>query len=211
MTTDNLARFNNELNSFFALVMVNLVFGSIAMAFGIASMVTLAFELLGGSTDAGLRLLAYAFAMICFGLGLSLVAASRKILKGIAGIRKELRARKGHVPSELLTCWIVRLTTHYRENRATIRTMILICTLGGFCFLALGIIGSVQFFASNISSGTFVLNGYLLIVPALLAFCAATVSLASSFYFKTFSAAWDHRQEEIDRSECELARKLGRS
>jgi hypothetical protein len=208
MTTENLTRFKKEHDSFFALVLVNLAFGSIATVFGIQYVVASVLGLTGGQS-AVLRVLAGAFAMLSFGLGLSWVVSSRKILKGLKGIRTELDIRREPVTEETLACWIVRMITHYRENRKTIRTMILICTLGGFCFLALGIIGSLEFISIGLSSGAFTLNGSLLVLPVLLALGAAAVSLASSLYFRTFSRAWDLRQGEIERSECELAEKLG--
>jgi hypothetical protein len=208
MTTERLARFKKELDSFYVLILINVAFGSIAMVFGIQYMVESTLGLTG-EQSAVLRVLAYAIAMIIFGLGLSWVVSSRKILKGLKGIRTELRIRREPVTDETLACWIVRTITHYRENRKTIRTMILICVLGGFCFLTLGVIGSLEFVSIGLSSGTFTLNGYLVILPAILALGAAVLSLASSFYFRKISRAWDLRQGEIDRSECELAEKLG--
>ena len=102
------------------------------------------------------------------------------------------------------------MTAHYRGNEKTIRNMILVCTLGGFCFLILGLLNSLEFFSVGLSSGSFSLNNYLLIPSALLTLSVAIVSLASSFWFMKFSKTWDIRQEEISRSEQELAKTLGR-
>ena len=48
------------------------------------------------------------------------------------------------ITDERLTCLIVRMLAHYRDNRRTIRTMILVCTLGGGCFFVLGIANSLK-------------------------------------------------------------------
>lgn len=210
MTTENLERFKSELNSFFALIIVNLVFGALAMAFGIQFIIVSVSGLTAGQATMELRALAGAISLVCFGLGLIWIRCSAKILKGIKGIYREFRYRKEPVPDETLTCWIVRMTAHYRENRQTIRTMILVCTAGGFCFLTLGIISSLEFISISLSSVTFTVNSYLLIPSAVLTIGVAVVSLASSFYFSGFSRTWDFRQEEISRRECELAEKLGR-
>ena len=101
------------------------------------------------------------------------------------------------------------MTAHYRGNKKTIRNMILVCTLGGFCFLILGVLNSLEFFSFSLSSGSFSLNNYLLIPSALLTLGVAMVSLLSSYYFTKFSKTWDHREDEISRSESELAEKLG--
>ena len=210
MTKENLARFKTEINSFFALILLNLVFGAMAMAFGMQFIVTSVPGLTGGQATVGLRVLTGAIAMVSFGLGLSWVLFSARILKGITLIRREFGHHKGPVPDETLTCWIVRMTAHYRGNEKTIRNMILVCTLGGFCFLILGLLNSLEFFSIGLSSGSFTLNNYLLIPSALLTLSVAIVSLASSFWFMKFSKTWDIRQEEISRSEQELAKTLGR-
>ena len=71
MTKENLARFKTEINSFFALVLLNLVFGAMAMAFGMQFIVTSVMGLTGGQAAVGLRVLTGAIAMVSFGLGLS--------------------------------------------------------------------------------------------------------------------------------------------
>jgi hypothetical protein len=210
MTAKNLVQFKSELNSFFALILLNLVFGALAMAFGMQFIIASITGLMAGQATIEFRALAGAISLVSFGLGLMWVRSSAKILKGITGIRREFRNREEPVPDETLTCWIVRLVAHYRENRKTIRTMIIVCTAGGFCFLALGIINSLEFISISFASATFTLNSYLLIHSAFLALGVGLVSLASSFYFTQFSRTWDLRQEEISRREHELAEKLGR-
>jgi hypothetical protein len=209
MMPENLPRFKKEINCFFALVLLNLVFGAMAMAFGMQFIVASILGLTGLQGTIILRALTGAFAMVCFGLGFSWVLFSAKILKGITMIRREFRDHQGPVPEETLTCWIVRMTAHYRGNKKTIRNMILVCTLGGFCFLTLGLLNSLEFFSFSLSSGSFSLNSYLLIPATLLTLGVAMVSLLSSYYFMKFSKTWDNREDEISRSESELAEKLG--
>lgn len=210
MRTENLVQFKSELNTFFALIILNLIFGALAMAFGIQFIIASVLGLTAGQATIELRALTGAISLICFGLGLMWVRSGAQILEGITGIRREFRNREEPVPDETLTCWIVRLTAHYRQNKQTIRWMILVCTAGGFCFLTLGMINSLEFISLSFSSATFTLNSWLLIPSAFLALGAGLVSLASSFYFTQFSRTWDLRQEEISRREHELAEKLGR-
>jgi len=211
MTEENLARFKKEINSFFALILLNLVFGAMAMAFGMQFIVASMLGQTTGQTTMVLQMLIGAFSMVCFGLGLSWVLYSARVLKGITMIRREFRCHKGPVPDETLTCWIVRMIAHYRGNEKTIRNMILVCTMGGFCFLILGVLNSLEFFSFDLSSGSFSLDSYLLIPSALLTLGVAVVSLLSSYYFMKFSKTWDLRQREISRLEQELAKNLGRT
>ena len=210
MTTGNLARFKNEINSFFTLVVLNLVFGAMAMGFGMQYLVASVIGVSGVQTGLVLTLLTGALAMVSFGLGFGWILFSSRILKGITLIRREFRSHKGPVSDDTLTCWIVRMTAHYRRNRKTIRHMILVCTLGGFCFLLLGILNSLEFYSSGPASGIITLNSLLLIPAALLTLGIAIVSLLSSYYFTKFSRIWDLREAEISCSENKLAETLGR-
>jgi len=209
MTEETLTHFRSELNSFFILVFLNLVFGALAVAFGVQVIVTSVLGLTGGQSVSVLRIVAGSISMISFGLGIAWIISSAEILESIEEIRTELKGWMGSVSDETLTSGIVRMMAHYRENRRTIRTMILVCTLGGFCFLALGIINSVEFFSLSLSSVSFTLNNYLLIPSALLTLGVALVSLLSSYYFLKFSRVWDLRVRETERSEDELTRSLG--
>ena len=78
-----------------------------------------------------------------------------RFLKAYEGIRTEFKDLKGPVSDETLTGGIIRMMSHYRENKKTIRTMILVCTLGGFCFLVLGVLNSLEFFSFSLVVGQF--------------------------------------------------------
>jgi hypothetical protein len=210
MTNEKIARFKTEINSFFALTLMNLVFGAMAMAFGIQFIVSSVTGAPGAQAGMGIRAITGALAMIGFGLGFAWVLLSARILKGITPVRREFRRHKGEISDETLTCWMVSMTAHYRGNEKTIRNMVLVCTLGGVCFLLLGLSSSLEFFSSGLASGQITLNGLLLLPAALLTLGIAVISLVSSYYLGKFSKTWGLRKDEITRSECELAEKLGR-
>jgi len=209
MTDETLTRFKSELNSFSILVLMNLVFGALVMAFGVQFIVTSVSGLTNGQSLSLLRIVAGSLSMVCFGLGISWIISSVEILDGIDSIRSEFKDLTGPVSDETLTSGIVGMMAHYRGNKKTIRTMILVCSLGGFCFLALAIINSMEFFSISLSSGRLTLNNYLLIPSVLLTLGVALVSLLSSYYFTHFSRAWDQRLQETARYEDTLKKSLG--
>ena len=209
MTDETFRRFRSELNSFFILILMNLVFGALAMAFGVQFIVTSVLSIQGGEGLTPFRIGAGIVSLISFGLGIAWIISSAEIFAGIEGIRSEFQNVKGPVPDESLTSGIVRMVAHYRKNRNTIDRMILVCTLGGVCFFVMGILNSVEFFSISLSSGRFTLNNYLLIPSALLTLGIALVSLLSSYYFSKFSKIWDLRLEETARSEDVLKKSMG--
>lgn len=207
MTDETLHQFKNELNSFFVLVILNIVFGALAMAFGMQFMIASIMGLTAGQTPAILSVFAGAISLAGFGLGLSWVLSSAKVLKGITGIRREYSECTDPVSAEILTGWIVRLMAHYRENKETIRRMIFICALGGCAFPAFGILNLVQGITGLAGSGASWTQG--------LPFVAAGINLTIGFssllfcrYFRRYSAAWDLRLDETARSETILERTL---
>ncbi len=209
MTNTTYSHFRSELNSFFALIVLNLVFGALAMAFGIQFIVGSVFGQTGPLGIPVVRVFAGAVAMVSFGLGLAWVISSAEILEGIEGIFSEFWYRNEPIPGEILTCGIVGMVSQYREHKDTIQRMILVCTLGGCCFLILGIVNSLEFLSVSLSGGAFTLNNYLLIPAALVTLGIALVSLLSSYYFGKFAKAWDLRLAETVRSENLLERTFG--
>ena len=178
------------------------------MAIGVSFVVTAVLGLAGEQMPLPLRIITGSFCMICLCLGFMWVLTSARILKGITGVRREYRKQREPVPGEILTGWIVRLMAHYRENKKTIRWMILICSLGGGTYLVLGIL--------NIIQGMNPMEGALDIWMRMLPFAASAInltigiaSLLSGYYFSKFSKTWDRRLEEVERSEDTLKKTLG--
>jgi len=189
---------------------MNVIFGALAIAFGVQYMVSSVLGLADGAAFSLLRMATAAFSMAGFGLGLSCIASSVKILDGLDDIRSAAKEQKSTVPGEVTTRGITRMIAHYRRDKKTLRIMILVCTLGGYFFLALGIFYSIEFFSFSLTSGTVTLNSALLIPPVLLAPSIGIVSLLSSFSFARFSKAWDVPEGENSRLEQVRADTLER-
>jgi hypothetical protein len=203
MNTDTVSQFKTELNSFFVLVLLNMVFGALTMAFGIQYMVTSVMGLSSGHTGTVFRIFAGTLSLVCFGIGLAWVLASARILKGITAVRREYNKCPEPVPAEILTGWIVRIMTHYRKNKETIRWMTLICALGGCIFLVLGILNIVQGIAALSGSGGPEM-GVLAFVAAGINLTIGCSSLLFASWFKKYTEVWDHRMDEAARSEDAL-------
>jgi len=183
--------------------LLNVVFAAQAIALGMAYVVASVL----GTTDMptpALRALAGALALVCFGLGLAWLRSSAHVLRGVALVRRPFRRRRGQPSEDDVTRGIVGMVAHYRENRATIRTMILVCTVGGFVFLAQGVVSGVEFASFTLSGGGVTVNGIALLPSVLLSLGIGLVSLLSSYYFTRFSRTWDLRLVETGRAEERL-------
>ncbi len=140
-------------------------------------------------------------------LGIKWILASVEIFSSIEELKSAYDAKKGQMTPEDSTGFIIQMINQYRINKATIRTMILVCTAGGCCFLVLGIMSSIEFVSAGLTSGMITLN-YLLIPSALLSLGIAMVSLLCSYYFRKYASVWDMRLSGISRSENVLEKIL---
>ncbi|PKL69176.1 MAG: hypothetical protein CVV30_06255 [Methanomicrobiales archaeon HGW-Methanomicrobiales-1] len=210
-----LSQFRTEIRQFYLVSLLNLVFAAIAIAIGVQYMVT---AILSQTIDPlipgfpmipGLRIFTGAIALICFGLGIRWILSTVRIFEGIVTIKDDLEKAGDAITDERLTCLIVRMLAHYRDNHKTIRTMILVCTLGGGCFFVLGIAHSLKALSVSAGGFAFTLDNLLLIPAMLLTLGIALASLLSSYYFSKFAKVWDRRLHEIDESECTLKKTLG--
>jgi len=186
------------------LVSLNLAFGALAMAVGLLYMIR---EVQGVpliETTPLIHIIAGAIFMTGFGLGIMWVLASVKVLKGIKGIRREFRGHSGPVPDEMLTGWIVRMLTHYRENKKIIPWMITISRLGGCCFVTLGIVNILQ----GCSVGGTGMERLVPFAAAAINLVIGLVTIAISIGFHRYAHAWDIRLAETARNETILERTL---
>jgi len=205
-----LARFRSEIRHFHVVAVANIVFAALVMAFGIIVIVREAVSMY--ETFSTAQYVIYSpvvlfVALVAALTGLRWILTSVGIFKGIEAIKDDLDGMGGEVPDEALTRLIVSMLAHYRENRATIRTMILVCTLGGVCSFLLGVAVSLEHLSISADGISFTINNYL-ILPSLLTLGVALVSLASSYYFARFARVWDERLDEIEESESLLKETL---
>ncbi|HVP96768.1 hypothetical protein [Methanoregula sp.] len=208
MTEHTLQQFGDELKSFFVLVLLNMAFGALALAFGMQIILATFLPSAAGeplSPVLSTARIIIGITGIC--IGFFWILASMKILRGIKGIHKEYRnsIKTGPVPAETLTSWIVAMLAHYRENKSVIWRMTLISIAGGIFFLALGI--------ANVIQGVLALPA---LEPAILAFFGAApinsgigiVTLYAALKFRRYAARWDNRQKLADEGENSLKNAL---
>lgn len=205
-----LIQFRTEIRQFYIVCILNLIFAALAMGFGISFMISAILGLTTGlSAPPLLGMLIGAIAMVCFGLGLSWLLSTVRIFKGIKVIYHQLDAEGTSITDDRITCLIVQMLTHYRDNRKTIGKMIRGCTFGGICFFSLGIGTSLEAISILSDGITFTVNNLLILPAMLLSLGIALASLFSSYYFSKSAKVWDRRLHEIDESECALKKTLG--
>jgi hypothetical protein len=196
MTTHTSEQFADELRSYFTMTLLNLVFGAMAMAFGMQFIVTSVLSFEHAGIEAALEIPLFLVGVIAVIFGIRWIVFSARMLKGIAPLKREYRKMEKPLSEEILTSMIIRLITHYRENQWVIRRMTIICTLAGCIFLVLGILNLIQ----GILAGPF-LTLFLNIFAAGINLVIGSVALISSSWFRHYAAVWDQRLETVFRSQ----------
>ena len=206
-----LVRFRSEIRHFYVVTIANVVFAAVVMALGISVLVGEAvsmYETFSTALYVIYSPVVLFVALVATLMGLRWILTSIRIFEGTEAIKDDLDEKGSEVSDEALTRLIVSMLSHYRDNRATIRTMILVCTLGGVCSFLLGIFGSLEHLAISADGISFTLNNYRVIPFMLLTLGIALTSLASSYYFSRFAKVWDERLDEIEESEALLKETL---
>jgi len=196
-------QFRNELTSFYVLILLNIAFGALVMAFGLQFIITSALAVAGGQNSDVLQVIRVTVGVAGVVLGFSWLLSSTKIMRGLKRIRREYKNRATPVSDETVTGWIVDMVAHYRENRSTIRWMTLICSFGGCIYLALGIVDIVQSISASISPGGMMMLG-ISFFAAGINLTMGIVTLLFSKWFRRYSASWDCRLAGASQAEDSL-------
>ena len=203
--TENLKKtvsqnFASELQSFFVLCLMNLVFGGLAMAFGIQFIVTAVLVMTAAGTLEWFPVFQVLLGWAAAVIGLRWIVSTVEIFEGVTEIRGEYQEIEEPVSDEVITGLIVRMMAHYRENWKAIWRMNLICTLGGAVFLTLGVLNLFQGVSTWMSAGD-MLSLLLSLVAAGINLTIGGVCLLFSSWFRRYARAWDHRLIEASHSE----------
>jgi len=208
-----LVQFRSEIRHFYLIAVANIVFAALVMAFGISVLVGQAvsmYETFSTALYVIYSPVILLIALVAALTGFSWLLTGVRVFEGIKTIKDDLDEKGREVSDEALTRLIVSMLSHYRDNRAIIRTMIVVCTLGGVSSFLLGVLGSLEFLSVSTDGIVFTLNNYLVIPFMLLALGVALVSLTSSCYFSRFAKVWDERIGKIEESEALLKETLER-
>ena len=202
MATSILDKFRREIGSFYALAMLNIAFGAVAMALEISFGVQNVLALVEGKN---LLLPQLAFAIIgllAFGISLRWLLSSVEVLDGITDIKNDYE-EKTKSDDENTTGLIVKMMAHYRDNKSTIHRLSLLSRIAGVCFLASGIVQLL----SSIIAGTPTFD-IAAVAGSILSLGVGSSGIIIPHFFKNYSSVWEYRLQQSVEAERELNKEL---
>jgi len=207
MTTSIVMKLERELRSFFALAIMNIAFGGVAMALGISLGVQNVLAILEARNLLLPQLALTLLGFLAFGVSLRWLITSAEILDGVTDIKDDYERKKTNLVDENLTGLIVRMMAYYRENKSTIQKLTLVSKIAGVCFFINGIVLLINTVTNVMSGASF---GYILLL-ALATVGNFLVSSSGIFiprFFDRYSSTWEHRLDESSKVERELVEQL---
>ena len=207
MATKTLVKINRELNSYQGLVTLNLMFGALTMAFGIIFIVQ---GVTGMVEVQGILLpetIIVTLGAIVAATAIRWLVSSAELLDGLSEIKEDYNKNKASLDDENSVSLVVKLTSHYRENKPIIKTMITISKIAGLCFVIVGAYSLVTALIGfgDVSTWEFSLQ----VLGAGFNFAIAGASFAIPYFFGKYSKVWDYRLQETTKAEKQLQQQLG--
>lgn len=199
MTVEIETTFHEELRSFFALALLNIVFAALTLAFGVSIVITQVLALLDAGTVQIVPVAYLLLGGVAAVVGLWWLPRSAEVFGDVEDLQ-EAEARADHDTEEMVRL-MVRMMALYRDRRELVGGMVLVARIGGAIFLLVSVINLVRLVVQVTGpAGT----GAPLTIPIGIAGIAVTAgmgvaALLISVLFGRYSAAWDTRLAESDR------------
>lgn len=197
-------KLGRELGSFYALVVMNIVAGAVAMglsmSYGIQNILAIVEAL--PSIELLYNLPIAAIAIAVFGIAISWLVSSAEIFGEAQEIREEFEGR-GAASETSTTSIIVKTMALYRERKDKIRRMAWVSRLAGILLLGIGVYNLASLALFGIAG-----EPILTWISVAMNLGMGAAAIYIPHLFSNFSRSWDSRLAQGEKAEEELRRVL---
>jgi hypothetical protein len=117
---------------------MNIIFGGLAMAFGVSITVQSIFPMIDAQSILFPQIVYVVLGFSAAAVSIRWLVSNVEVLDGTDELRVEYSKRKQGLNEEGLASLIIKMMSYYRENKSTIKTMVLISRIAGGCFVVSG-------------------------------------------------------------------------
>jgi len=197
-------RFNREMRSFYALIILNIVGAGLAMSFGIAWIVPNITPMIQEQSIQISKLALTGLVVVGCVVALRWLIASVEVFDGFDDLRDDSRVKESEANGDVLTGLIVRSMAWYRERKANINDLKFGSRVTGAFFLLSAVLQILNL-ASTLSS-TSPFNLTLSMIGFILCLVLGVAGLLIPYSITRFVGTWDHRIEASDDASKRLER-----
>jgi hypothetical protein len=200
-------KLKQEINSFLSLTLSNIVFSAVAMAFGISALVPNVTAMMTAGSVLFSQLFLVIIGFLAFIVSIKWLVTSAEMFETATELKEDYAKNKA-LDEEARTSLVVKMMSYYRENKPTIKKMMLISRIAGVCFLISGVF-TLTTIAINIATGVQSMDLLTQVSGAAVTFAIAVACFIIPHFFGKYTQIWDHRLQEMAKVETELKKQLG--
>lgn len=209
MTKEIFKKIQKETLSLTALSIVNIIFGALAIATGVSTIINQYFSMKDAAQFDMYSAAFIGIGGILFIIGLWWIITSANIMDFSTDMHIDHTKKRKKVTDEAIISWIVQMVAYYRENKKTIHRMILLSRLAGIFFLLYSIIS--VFSTASYFNATFTISSFLFqIIREILLIFLSIACFLVPYFFSKYASIWDSRIEEVEKAEEALQQQMGR-
>ena len=208
MVTETMAKVQHELNSLWGLAIISIVFGGVAMAFGVSIGVQNIYPMVQAQKILFPQVAFVVLGFLAAAVSIRWLVSSAEMLDSADDLRVDYSEQKKNPNEDGLAGLIAKMMGYYRENRPRIKAMMLISRIAGLCFVISGAFSSGTAVV-NLMSGVPQADVIIQVIGAAVSFAIAAASFAIPHFFGKYLEIWDYRLEETAKAELEFKRQIG--
>jgi len=207
MTIKTSEKLKQEVNSFVGLALINIVFSAVAMALGISIIVPNITSIVTTQSALFPQIVLVVIGFLASAYSIKWLTSSAEMFE-VSTELKEDYAKNKTLDEEAQTGLIVKMMSHYRKNKPTIKKMMWVSRIAGFCFLISGAFTIITA-VINAATGVQLMDMWTQFLGAFINFAIAVAGFIIPYFFGKYTKIWDKRIEKNAEAEVEFRRQLG--
>jgi hypothetical protein len=207
MATKTSEKLKQEVNSFVGLALINIVFSAIAMALGISIIVPNITSMVTTQSVLFPQIVLVVIGFLASVFSIKWLISSAEMFE-VSDELKEDYTKNKTLDEEAQTGLIVKMMSYYRENKSTIKKMMWVSRIAGFCFLISGAFNLITA-VINAASGVQLMDVWMQVLGAIINFVVAMAGFIMPHFFGKYNKIWDKRIEKNAKAEVEFRRQFG--
>jgi hypothetical protein len=207
MATKTSEKMKQEVNSFVGLTLINIVFSAVAMGLGISIIIPNITSMVTTQSVLFPQII-----LIVIG-GLASVYSIKWLISSVEMFEVSTELKEDYTKNKTLdeeaqTGLIVKMMAYYRENKPTIKKMMWVSRIAGFCFLISGAFAIITA-VINAITGVQLMDVWTQVLGAFINFAITAAGFIIPHFFGKYTKIWDKRIEKNAKVEIEFRRQLG--
>jgi hypothetical protein len=207
MATKISEKLKQEVNSFVGLALINIVFSAVAMGLGISTIISNITSMVTTQSVLFPQIVLIVIGVLASVFSIKWLISSAEMFE-VSDELKEDYTKNKTLDEEAQTGLIVKIMAYYRENKSTIKKMMWVSRIAGFCFLISGAYTIITAII-NVITGVQLMDVWTQVLGAFINSAITAAGFIIPHFFGKYTKIWDKRIEKNAKAEVEFRRQLG--